>query len=302
MSKRILVTGAQGFVGSNVIWQASTDCELHAISRQPGTSQRQNLCWHSVVLSEADQVQEVFHRVKPDAVIHTAAMANIDECETNQNLARQINIGITQTLADLCAASGAKLILCSSDTVFDGERAPYRESDVPQPINFYAKTKVEAEKIVLRLGANGIIARLALVVGLPTVGTGNSFLAAMIANLKAGRSVGVPSNEIRTPIDVITLARSLNELATADCSGIFHLAGNESLNRFEMAKRIAVRLGFASEQILASDTSMIPNRAPRPRNVSLDNRKMREKLKTPMCNFEEGLSLALESGEIVSDK
>ena len=295
MVKRILVTGAQGFVGSNVIGQASPDCGLHAISRQPGVGQRPNLHWHEVNILDAAQMQEVFHRVKPDAVIHTAAMANIDECEANQTLARQINIGVTQSLTDLCAASGAKLVLCSTDTVFDGERAPYHESDVPQPINFYAKTKVEAEKIVARLGPNGVIARLALVVGLPKLGTGNSFLAAMIANLKAGRSVGVPPNEIRTPIDVITLARSLNELATGDFSGIFHLAGNESLNRFEMAQRIAVRLGFSSEQIIASDTSMIPNRAPRPRDVSLDNRKARENLKTPMCDFEQGLALALES-------
>jgi dTDP-4-dehydrorhamnose reductase len=295
MSKRILITGAHGFVGSNVIGQAAPDCELHALSRQPGPPPRENLHWHVVNLADAEQLRRVFQSVQPDAVIHTAAMANIDYCETHRQLAREINVVVTQTLVDLCAAGGAKLVFCSTDAVFDGEHPPYRESDKPLPVNFYSETKVESEKLVSQLGANGVIARLSLVVGLPTLGRGNSFVAGLIPALKAGHKVTFPTNEIRTPIDVITVARALNELATSTHSGKFHLAGNDSLSRFEMAQRVATHLGFPSHQVVATDSSDMPDRAPRPRDVSLDNRKARAELKTPMRSFSEGLALASQS-------
>ncbi|MEO6183291.1 MAG: SDR family oxidoreductase [Verrucomicrobiota bacterium] len=297
MAKKILITGAQGFVGSNVIEQADRNFELHALSRQPGKVQREGMHWHIVNPADLNRLQEIFQRVQPDAVIHAAAMANIDECETHQTLAQMANVGFTQTLADLCHANGTRLVFCSTDTVFDGEHAPYKENDVPQPINFYAKTKVDAEKIVAPLGTNAVIARLSLVLGLPIVGQGNSFLAAMIASFKDGRTVSSPTNEIRTPVDVITLARSLIELATSNHTGIFHLAGNDSLSRFNLGQIIAERLGFDRHLVLPTNSSTMLNRAPRPGDVSLSNAKARAELKTPMCGFEEGLSLALRSGK-----
>ena len=302
MAKRILITGANGFVASNIIWQADPDCELHALSREPGPPPRPNLHWYTVNSANAEQVQAVYQRARPDAVIHTAALASIDFCEAHQLEAREVNIGITQTLADLCAANGAKMAFCSTDTVFDGEHAPYRETDPPNPINLYAITKVESEKIVSQLGVNGVVARLSLVVGLPILSQGNSFLATMIPALKVGRKVIFPTNEIRTPVDVITVARALLELAGGAHSGIFHLSGNDSLSRFEMAQRIAVRLGCSTAQIVATDSSDLPGRAPRPRNVSLDNRRTRAELKTPMLSLDEGLALALQSGRIDSIK
>ncbi len=297
MAKKLLITGAQGFVGSNIIEQADPDWELHALSRQPEKVHRAGLSWHTVDPNDVNDLRKIFLRVQPDAVIHAAAMANIDECEAHQALALQANVGFTQTLADLCRATGAKLVFCSTDTVFDGERAPYREEDMPQPINYYAQTKVDAEKIVAQLGTNAVIARLALVLGLPVVGQGNSFLAAMIASFKAGRTVTSPTNEIRTPVDVITLARALIELAASDHSGIFHLAGNDHLSRFDLGQVIAGRLGFPKALVVPTDSSKMLNRAPRPRDVSLNNAKAHAELRTPMRGFEDGLVLALQSGK-----
>jgi len=300
--KRILITGAHGFVGSNVMDQAGSDCEWHALSRQPGPPSRKHLHWHVANLAGVEQLRRVFQSVQPDAVIHTAAMANIDYCETHRQVARESNVGITQTLVNLCATRGARMIFCSTDAVFDGEHAPYQESDVPQPVNFYSETKLESEKLVSQLGANGVIARLSLVVGLPILGPGNSFVATMIPTLQAGGQVTFPTNEIRTPIDVVTVAQALNELAVGSHSGTFHLAGNDSLSRFALAQRVALHLGFPKERVLAVDSSDLPGRAPRPRDVSLDNRKVRAALKTPMRSLDEGLALALPSGKILSNE
>ena len=104
----------------------------------------------------------------------------------SRKLARAVNVDFTRTLATLCAETGAKLVFCSTDTIFDGEHAPYSEDAVPGPVNFYAETKVEAEQLVSRLGAQAVIARLSLVVGLPVLGAGNSFLAAHDRRAQAG--------------------------------------------------------------------------------------------------------------------
>jgi len=153
---------------------------------------------------------------------------------------------------------------------------------------------VEAEQIVNRLGAKAVIARLALVFGLPVLGAGNSFLARMVATLKAGGTVGMSEHEVRTPVDVITVGRALLELAAGDHQGIFHLAGLSRVNRFELAQVAADRFGFPKHLILKQPTAANPGRAKRPRDVSLDTSKISSALKTPMRTLDEGLSLILD--------
>jgi len=185
-------------------------------------------------------------------------------------------------------------VFCSTDTIFDGEHAPYKEEDIPGPVNLYAETKVEAERIVQSLGPQAVIARLSLVVGLPVLGAGNSFLARMVATLREGRSVGMTEYEIRTPVDVITVGRALLELAAGGQRGIFHIAGSSRVNRFELAQTAADRFGLPRSLVIRQPASSTPGRAARPRDVSLSNRKAAAELKTPMRTLDDGLSLILE--------
>ena len=293
--KKLLVTGAHGFVAGSILSQASYDWQIHGISRGATPRNRDNLHWHTCDPLAPDALARVFDEVRPQAVIHTAAIADIDLCQAQPELARTVNVNFTRVLAALCAETGTRLVFCSTDTVFEGEHAPYSEADAPRPVNVYAETKVEAEQVVSELGAQAVIARLALVIGLPVLGAGNSFLARMISALKQGRTVSVPGHEVRTPLDVITAGRALLELAAGDHSGIYHLAGHSRVSRFEMAQAIARRFGFSPDLILDQGTATTPGRAPRPRDVSLDNRKACTLLNTPMQTLDDGLSLILET-------
>ena len=294
-AKRLLVTGAHGFVAGSVLSQAGQDWQVHAISRGEAVACRDNVRWHTYDPLAPDRLARLFQEVRPQVVIHTAALADIDVCQAQPELARAVNVNFTSALAELCADTAARLVFCSTDTIFDGEHAPYSEADVPGPVNFYAETKVEAEQLVSRLGAQAVIARLSLVVGLPVLGAGNSFLARMIATLKQGRTVSVPGHEVRTPVDVITAGRALLELAAGTHSGIYHLAGHSRVTRFELARAIALRFGYSQDLILDQGAATTPGRAPRPRDVSLDNRKVCTLLNTPMHTLDEGLSLILET-------
>lgn len=290
-SKKLMVTGARGFVAGNVIAHALKDWEVHALSRGEPLLEHPRLKWHiATSLAEAD-LARVFRQVMPDVVIHTAAIANIDFCEANQALALKANVEMTAVLAGLCASRGSKLVFCSTDNVFDGDRAPYAEDDLPAPVNFYGQTKFEAERIVACAGENAVIARLAFVVGFPAFGPCNSFLGKVVEAIRSGQQLCAPEYEFRTPIDVVSASRALLELADGEYAGVFHLAGNDRLNRFELLKEVVHVLGLRPNRITTVDPSQLQSRARRPRDVSLDNRKARSSLKTPMLGFREALAI-----------
>jgi dTDP-4-dehydrorhamnose reductase len=297
MAKRLLLTGANGFVAGSIIEAARGQWEIHAASRGLAPVERPGLVWHSFDPMDMDTFHDVFHEVDPAAVIHTAAIADIDLCEANRELATRVNYTYTHELAGLCWDHDTRFIFLSTDTVFDGERGMYTETDIPRPINFYADTKVRAEKSIQEFGGNFVIARVALVMGLPVLGEGNSFVSRMAHALREGKQVATPAAEVRTPVDVITLGRALLELAAHEYRGIVHLSGNDRLDRHEMMQRIAKRLGLPPELVVAQDPSGIPGRAPRPRDVSLDNTRAKGVLKTPMVGLDDGLELVLAAAK-----
>jgi len=243
---KLLITGINGFVSGSVMAHAKGKWEIHGIGRSENLANEPGLIYHKLDLQDGEKLTELFNEIQPDAVIHTAAMANIDTCQKNQEMAEQANVDITQTIAKLCLDHKAKMIFCSTDAVFDGTKGDYKESDVPHAVNFYAETKIKAEKIVLVASEQNVVARLALVMGLPVIGQGNSFLADTIGKLEKGIQVPFPVNEIRTPIDVVTLGSALVELAKNQFGGIIHLSGCPKINRDQMALKHAKTLGYST--------------------------------------------------------
>ncbi len=286
---KLLITGSNGFVAGSIIAQAKKDWEIHGIARS-GVPLNDDIHTHLLDLLDAEKLTELFKQIKPDAVIHAAAIANIDFCEKNKAIAESINVTITKTIAGLCAAQKIKMIHCSTDTVFDGIKGYYTEDDMPGPVNFYADTKVRSEQIVLTASTGNVVARLALVMGLRIAEKGNSFLSDLIAKLKNNEQARFAENEVRTPIDVITAGAALAELAANDFSGIVHLAGNTRIDRFNMAKQIATAMGYCDGLITSPNSNAIPDRAPRPNDASMNNNKAKQLLKTPMLSLQEGLA------------
>lgn len=295
MSKKILVTGASGFVGGSVLHHAPTDWSIHACSRSPLSGAPSNVVYHAFDLSDKRKMADVLAEVKPDAIIHIAAIANIDYAEANQEETVAVNTETTGRLANLAADHGARFIFCSTDNVFDGVDGFYNEDAMVSPVNFYGRTKVAAEVLAHEASENAVIARVALVIGMPIMGSGNSFLIKMEENLREGKEIQIPENEVRSPIDVITLGKSLLELADTDFTGVLNLSGTTCLNRYEMAKQIARKLGHSESLVIPTDSNAMAGRAPRPNDVSLDNALAKETLKTPMRDLDEALDMIFKS-------
>ncbi len=295
MANRIILTGGMGFVGGNIVTQAGPGWEIHAITRQIAPASKGNLHWHSVDPLDRDSLGRLFAEVRPDAVIHAAALSDIDACEADPETAERINVGITDGLVALCRAFGSKMVYFSSDSIFDGLDGGYEECAPPNPINVYAKTKVAAERVVMMGAPIWVIVRPSLVMGFPVGETGNAFLFRLVQSLRKGQAVALPKAELRTPVDVVTLSRAVIELTEGRYSGHFHLSCHDALSRYEIGVRICRRLGYPTHLVVDSKPSVATGRARRPANVSLSNAKSRGILKVPMRDFDASLELAIEN-------
>lgn len=295
MPRSVLLTGAGGFVAGNIIVQAGESMTIHALEKVPVNFTRDYVTWHVLDLRDDEALAEIFSMVQPEVVIHTAALSDIDYCQVHQQEANQVNVGITRTLADLCAGAGVRMIYFSSDSIFDGLKGQYIEEDAPAPLHHYGQTKVQGERIVQQSCDDWIIIRPSLIVGLPVLEAGNSFLWRMIKELKLGRTVAFPKQEIRSPVDVISLSRAVIELAGNDFNGILHISGNDTMNRFDMAQRIVGKLGYPLELVIDKKPAVNSGRAQRPRDVSLMNTRARAVLTTPMLEFDQALDLIIEA-------
>ncbi|OHD75676.1 MAG: hypothetical protein A2V99_11415 [Spirochaetes bacterium RBG_16_67_19] len=288
-----MLTGGGGFVAGNIIGQSAPELKVHAIETREVSFRRNNLSWHAVDLLDTPALKSLFDHIRPDVVVHAAALSDIDFCEAHRDQAERVNVAVTRVLAELCREMNSRMIYFSSDSVFDGETGNYSEENEPQPLNVYARTKVDAENIVAHTVPDWVIVRPSLVLGLPAFAAGNSFLWRMMQALQEGNTVAFPSEEIRSPIDVITLSRAILELAEHDYKGYLHLSGNDALSRLAMARRIARRLGYEEAVVVDKKPDVEGERARRPRDVSLSNRRAKQILKTPLRSFSEGLDLAL---------
>jgi dTDP-4-dehydrorhamnose reductase len=287
---KVAITGGGGFVAGSVIQQAGSTWDVHALSGKPPLAKRPGLLWHTLDLKQPSALRAAFDAIAPDVVIHAAAIPDIDFCEKNPAMARAVNVGMTANVAEWCTRKGCRLIYLSSDNVFDGEKGNYVEEDRTAPINEYARTKAAGEAIVSGV-ADSVVARVALVMGFGPLGGGNSFLEKTVPLFREGKPIYVPPEEIRTPIDVITLGRALLELAGSDFCGTLHLAGSETLDRVALTRRLAERLGFSPDNVIPRSPTQIAGRASRPRDVSLNVAKARSLLKTPLRDFDASVDL-----------
>ena len=289
--KNVLITGAGGFVAGGVVLQAPEPWTLHAVSRGAAPVSRPGLVWHTADAGAPGRLAAIIRELRPDAVIHTIANANIDYCQAHPDEVVWVNVDLAREVAGAARDIGAKLVHCSTDNVFDGARGMYREGDAPGPVNFYGTTKLRAEEAVLAACPGAVVARVAIVMGLPLLGKGSPFLVRMRQAVAEGRKIITPPNETRTPVDVISLGRALIELAANDFSGIIHLSGSQRIDRVDMMRLIAPRMGIDPALVEPGPADNLP--APRPRDCSLDNTLAAAVLETTLPGILEGLERIL---------
>jgi len=294
VGKRLLIFGGSGFVGGTVAKLAASRFDI-AIAGNTPKAGFEEFTFLKADITDARQVAEAFESFRPEIVINAAAMSNIDKAENAKDLTHQINVNGAANLARASVACGAKYIFISSDAVFNGEGREYTEESLTAPVNYYGQTKAMAERAVLVENPGAVVVRVSLVLGFPVNG-GNSFLATVRENLAKGAAVPCVAEEVRTPVDVLTLSESLLELAESKHSGILHVCSTGHINRYELTRRAARMMGFDETLVqLKAAGPLAPGKAPRHKHGILSCAKAQAQLKTPMLNIEQTLQRALES-------
>jgi dTDP-4-dehydrorhamnose reductase len=215
-------------------------------------------------------------RARPDAVVHSAALADVDRCEREPALAWMCNVDAPAALARLCHARGITLVALSTDLVFAGDRGSLREDDPARPALAYGRTKLAGEEAVLGEHAGAAVIRVALVYGR---GHGERATASesIAWSLRAGRPVRLFTDQVRTPVDAESVADAIERILGGGHGGRFHLGGPERVTRYDLGLRVAARLGLPAHLIEAVRQADTPHR-PRPADVSLDHTRARDVL------------------------
>ena len=294
MSGKLLVFGGGGFVGGNLCSLALGEgWEVHVADATvrdalPGAS------WHAVDITRAEKVRALVSDVRPQAVVDLAAVADVDRAERERDLAWAVNVEAARVIAAACAGAGARCVYFSSDAVFAGTAERYAEEDAPDPVNWYGRTKADGEQAVREACPRAVIVRISLVLGFP-VTDGNSFLAGLEQKLAAGAPVACPTEEIRTPIDVLTLCACVLELCRPGFAGAIHLGATDSVDRFTLTRRAASLMG-ARETLVTAQQQGQPQvgRAARHRRGVLSVDKATRLLVTPLLDWERTLQKAFD--------
>jgi len=286
---RLLIIGAGGFLGQHLARRAASSFEVFEADLKPLPGGR----GLTIDTTSAASVSAAFRETKPHAVVLLAAISDIDECERRPDIAEAVNVRGTAHVAEECALSSARLVFTSSAAVFDGTKRGYLETDPPTAVSVYGKTKVRGEQLVVRTLPNAVILRLALVIGLADGGGTNAMLNKFREKLRAGEPVSVPDFEYRNPIDAGTLSNFVLDLLAVDsAAGVFHLGARESISRFELAVRLAGRMGF-SNALIQRQTQPLAGRAPRGLDHFLVTAKIEGLCRTPVPSVDEVIERAI---------
>ncbi len=293
--KRVLITGATGFVGLRLHRDLSQDFQVIGTYRKdpPGTGGVEWIEFDADIHAPGDLIEES----NPDAIIHLLALSRTEGCSSSPDMARQINTDLTLDLARIALNSRLRFLFTSTDQVFDGKKGDYSEVDRPHPTGVYARTKVEAEEGLCELFRNVpdllTIFRLAL-----SYGHSDELhpgpVGWIINSLTEGLPVNLFKDEIRSPLYIGDISRAMRQTLRNEYSGIYHLGGRDSIDRHSFGVRIAEKLGFPTDLCHAQSVLDYPGPEPRSPNCSFNVSKFIQTFGWTPMGVEEGLERILE--------
>lgn len=231
--------------------------------------------------------RRIVERVRPAVIVHCAAATNVDWCEKHAEAADEINVRASVFLAELAQEIGARFVYVSTDSVFDGTKGNYAESDAPSPRNVYARTKWMGEQEVLRVHPAALIARVNFYGW--SLQSKPSLAEWILGRLSEGDRVPGFSDVYFCPLTVNDLATALLKMVDRGLAGIYHVVGAEKISKFEFARRVAQTFGFPPEQVVPISIAQATLQAERPRDTSLQVQKVTSALGYAMPDVDSGL-------------
>jgi dTDP-4-dehydrorhamnose reductase len=271
---RILVTGGEGQLGSDIALELTKDFDVASVDIQ------------DFDITNLNATVQFMNRIKPEVVVHCAAFADVDACETEPDRAYLVNGVGARNVAIAARKLGAQLVHISTDYVFDGEQiGPYREYDYPNPKTVYGMSKLMGERFVAQQTHAHFILRIAWLYGR----TGHNFVRTVLRLAQTKDELRVVNDQHGTPTCTVDVARQVQRLLQSEAYGIYHATSQGSCSWFELAVAVLEKAGI-NVPVVPVTSAEYPRPAPRPRNSVLDNHLLRIQGMDIMPTWQESLA------------
>lgn len=293
---KILVTGGNGLLGQKLIQLLESDPEiaLVATARSPLSLPLKRGVFQQMDVENKEEIVTTFFEHKPDVVINTAAMTQVDDCETQKEKCWKANVTSVELLAEACQWYNTHLVHVSTDFIFNGTHGPLDENEKPEPVNYYGESKLAAEEIVKSSSIEWSIIRTVLVYGITTDMSRSNIVLWVKNSLEQGKKINVVNDQWRTPTLAEDLAMGCYLAAKQKAQGIYNISGKDFLSPYEIAVKTAKFFKLDSSLIKATDSTQFKQPARRPLTTGFIIDKAIKELGYSPHSFEEGLAILQE--------
>jgi len=298
MKKKLLVLGVSGLTGYKIAKMGAQKFDLYGTYNVRPTN-LSGCTISKLDLTEAKQITNLFSEIKPDIVINTTALHNVDFCEENKDEAFKVNFLATKSILENCEKHGSRFVHISTDYVFDGiSSKPFTENDLPKPLSVYGQSKLEGEKILEK--TNHVIIRPSVIYGwtpLELAGTVSSsgkpmnFAMWLLTKLNKNESLKIVTDQYATATLADSLAESILKIVKKYNSGLYHISGLSCESRFEFSKKLVKEFGYDENLIQPTDSSQFKQKAKRPSYSCLDSAKAIKEFDLNLLTTEDSLKI-----------
>lgn len=292
--KKVLVTGSNGLLGQKIIYSLIERKDIDLLASSKGLNRlitKSGYKYIDLDITQNEEVKKVFENENPDAVINCAAMTNVDYCEENQDSCWEINVNAVENLAKSCEVSKSHLLQLSTDFVFDGKSGPYNEKDKPNPLHFYAKSKLKSEEIVKKTMTNWTIARTIIIYGITDNMSRSNIVLWAKKEIENGNAINVVNDQLRSPTLAEDLAKGCISIIDKSAFGLYHLSGPNTYSILDLVYQVADFYNLDKSLILPVTSASLNQPATRPLSTGFDITKAREDLDFNPVDFLEGIKI-----------
>ncbi len=291
---RILITGSNGLLGQKLVKQIAAAGIDEVIATSRGSNRLPNADhyqYESLDVGDKEDVLTVIGEHQPDVVIHTAAMTNVDQCETERQACWRLNVEAVGHVVEACEKTDAFLIHLSTDFIFDGEAGPYDETAEANPISYYGESKLAAEKLIQASSLNWAIVRTVLVYGIAHDMSRSNIILWVKNSLEEGKHIKVVDDQLRSPTLAEDLAAGCYLIAQKRAEGTFNISGKDLLTPYDMALKTADFFNLNTSTMERADASNFSQTAKRPAKTGLLIDKAKKELGYIPRTFDEGIAI-----------
>jgi dTDP-4-dehydrorhamnose reductase len=290
---KVLITGSNGLLGQKLVnIFVANNFEVIATSKGKNRNPLiDNYEYFNANITNFDKIYKFIKKIKPDFIINTAAMTNVDSCELRKRECKEINAKVIKKLAKTCEEFNIHLIQISTDFVFKGKKGYYTENDKPNPVNYYGETKLKSEKCLKKYDIDYTILRTIILYGLIENSSKNNFVLWVKNSLEQDKSINIVTDQYRMPTYVNDLAFACLQSVKKKAKGIYHISSNKLLSIYEMALEIANTFDLNKELIKPILTEKLNQKAIRPTKTGFIIDKAVTELGLKSMSFKEQLSI-----------